>query len=94
MKLIGATDFFVRSPFIVEGVVIGIIGAAIPVTVLYFMYEKVISYLMGQFSTFTSKIQFLPTNSVFTVIIPGALLIGAGIGYLGSRITIKKHLKV
>ena len=94
MKLIGATDFFVRSPFIVEGVVIGIIGAAIPVTVLYIMYEKVISYLMGQFSTFTSKIQFLPTNSVFTVIIPGALLIGAGIGYLGSRITIKKHLKV
>lgn len=94
MKLIGATDYFVRAPFIVEGIVIGIVGAAIPVIGLYFVYQKVISYLIGQFQTISSNFTFLTTRQVFAVMTPMALLIGGGIGLVGSIITIRKHLKV
>ncbi|SEQ39050.1 cell division transport system permease protein [Lachnospiraceae bacterium RM5] len=94
MKLIGASDFFVRAPFIVEGVIIGLIGAIIPVCVLMIIYEKVIVYLMTQFQTFTSQILFIPLKEIFMIIAPAALIIGAGIGFIGSKITIRKHLKV
>lgn len=94
MKLIGATDYFVRAPFIVEGIIIGIVGAAIPIFGLYFVYQKVISYLMGQFQTITGKFSFLSVGEVFSIMTPMALIIGGGIGLLGSIITIRKHLKV
>lgn len=94
MKLIGATDYFVRAPFIVEGMVIGIIGALIPIIGLYFVYKEVVSYLMGQFQTITSNFTFLSVNSVFSIMGPAALIIGGGIGLAGSMITIRKHLKV
>lgn len=94
MKLIGATDYFVRAPFIVEGIVIGIVGAAIPVFGLYFVYQKVISYLLEQFQTITGKFSFLSAGEVFSIMTPLALTIGGGIGLLGSIITIRKHLKV
>lgn len=94
MKLIGATDYFVRAPFIVEGVVIGIIGASIPLIALYFVYREVVKYLLGQFHTITSNFSFLAINEVFVVMIPMALAIGGGIGLIGSIITVRKHLKV
>jgi len=94
MKLIGSTDFFVRSPFIVEGIIIGLIGAVIPICLLRIVYKEVIEYLMNQFNTITNQMGFISANQIFKVIIPAALLIGAGIGFLGSRITIRKHLKV
>lgn len=94
MKLIGATDYFVRAPFIVEGIIIGIVGAAIPIFGLYFVYQKVISYLIGQFQTITGKFSFLSVSEVFSIMTPMALIIGGGIGLLGSIITIRKHLKV
>ncbi len=94
MKLIGATDYFVRSPFVVEGVLIGLVGATIPLVLLYFIYEKIIGYVMSQFSTLQSFIDFLPTNQIFKIMIPIGLLIGAGIGFIGSKISIRKHLRV
>lgn len=94
MKLIGATDFFVRAPFIVEGVIIGIVGAIIPVIILMGIYRKIITYLMTQFQSFTSQISFISQSSIFAVILPMALIVGAGIGFLGSIITIRKHLNV
>lgn len=94
MKLIGATDFFVRAPFIVEGILIGIIGAILPVIVLMVIYQKIIVYLLSQFQSFTSHISFISQTHIFSFIIPMALLVGAGIGFLGSMITIRKHLKV
>ena len=94
MKLIGATDFFVRAPFIVEGIIIGIVGALIPLTVLFFIYKNVILYLVQQFQSITSASVFLPAHDVFKIMIPMALVIGAGIGFVGSKITIRKHLRV
>lgn len=94
MKLIGATDVFVRLPFIIEGIVIGLMGAVVPVIALMLMYQKVIVYLMSQFQSFTSKVTFISSSDIFTVVVPMALVVGAGIGFVGSMITIRKHLKV
>ena len=94
MKLIGATDFLVRAPFVVEGVVIGLIGAAIPLVLLYFMYQKIIVYIADKFNFIGSLIAFVPVHTVFRILVPVGVLLGAGIGFLGSKLTIRKHLKV
>ncbi|MBO5523602.1 MAG: permease-like cell division protein FtsX [Roseburia sp.] len=94
MKLIGATDYFVRAPFVVEGIVIGLIGAAIPLGILYVLYEKIISYISDNFSFIGSMMNFLSVDTVFHTLLPVALILGVGIGFIGSRITIRKHLKV
>ena len=94
MKLIGATDYFVRAPFVVEGIVIGLIGAAIPLGILDVLYEKIILYIGDKFKFISNMIQFLSVDQVFHTLVPVALLLGVGIGFIGSRITIRKHLKV
>ena len=94
MKLIGASDFLVRAPFIVEGIVIGLVGAAIPLALLYFMYDRIIIYISQKFSFIGSMMSFISTKTVFHTLIPVALLLGVGIGFFGSMITIRKHLKV
>lgn len=94
MKLIGATDYFVRAPFVVEGIVIGLIGAAIPLGILYVLYDKIIVYIGEKFSFIGSMMNFLPADEVFRTLVPVALILGVGIGFIGSRITIIKHLRV
>ncbi len=94
MKLIGATDYFVRAPFVVEGVMIGLIGAALPLTLLYALYNRVTVYIGEKFSFLSNLISFVPAREVFRTLVPAALILGVGIGFLGSKITIRKHLKV
>lgn len=94
MKLIGATDYFVRAPFVVEGIVIGLIGALIPLGILYLVYEKIIEFISGEFSVISRMMQFLSAREVFHTLVPVALILGVGIGFIGSRITIRRHLKV
>ena len=94
MKLMGATDYFVRAPFIVEGITIGLIGAAIPLIIIFFIYKEVVGYILGQFQSISTIVNFISVGEIFKVLIPMALIIGAGIGVLGSMITIRKHLKV
>ena len=94
MKSIGATDFFVRAPFLIEGVIIGLVGAIIPLGIIYIVYHEVIVYLMDQFNSINSIFDFLPISYVFNILAPIALSIGAGIGLLGSYITVRKHLNV
>lgn len=94
MKLIGASDYLVRAPFVVEGVVIGFVGAMIPLILLYIMYGKICEYIAQKFDAIGSLIHFIPSGEVFDTLVPVALLLGVGIGFLGSKITIRKHLKV
>lgn len=94
MKLIGATDLFVRLPFLVEGIVMGLVGAAIPLGILRVMYEQVILFIMSHFSTLTEWLAFVSTEKEFTVLIPLCLGIGVGIGVLGSTMSVRKHLQV
>ena len=94
MKYIGAKDFVVRSPFVIEGLIIGLIGALIPLAVLYFAYGRVVGYIMDKFSILNNIIAFLPVQSVYKLLLPAGLLMGVGIGFLGSFFTVRKHLKV
>jgi cell division transport system permease protein len=94
MKLIGAKDSFVRAPFIVEGVVIGLVGSGIPVVVLWFMYQNIVKYIASKFQFLSNIISFVPEGTVFKVLIPISLALGVGIGYIGSRVTLHRHLNV
>lgn len=94
MKLIGATDYFVRGPFIIEGVLIGLIGSVFPLTILYFMYRHIIVYIADKFQWLSGMLEFIPVEKVFTTLLPVGLILGVGIGFLGSLFTIRKHLKV
>ncbi len=94
MKYIGATDFFVRSPFVVEGMLIGLIGAAIPLGFIYTLYNVVLSYVMERFSMLSSLLSFVTVEEVFRVLVPISLGLGVGIGFLGSFTTVRKHLRV
>ena len=94
MKYIGAKDGFVRAPFVIEGVVIGLIGAIIPLVLLYFMYGKAVSYILTRFNMLNNILDFLPVTEVYKVLLPVGLALGVGIGFVGSFFTIRKHLKV
>lgn len=94
MKYIGATDFFVRSPFVIEGMLIGLIGAAIPLGIIYALYNVVMDYILERFSMLTRLLSFLTVEEVFQVLTPVSLGIGVGIGFIGSIVTVRKHLGV
>ena len=95
MKYIGATNLFVRLPFVLEGIIIGLIGAVIPLVALYFLYQKAVEYIIQRFSIINHYVDgLLPVNNVFAILIPVGLILGMGIGFLGSMFTIRKHLKV
>ena len=94
MKYIGATDFFVRAPFVIEGILIGVFGSALPLGTIYVLYNKVVEYIGTKFSVLSGLLNFLPVNTVFSTLAPVVVAIGVGIGFLGSFITVRKHLRV
>lgn len=94
MKYIGATDFFVRSPFVIEGMIIGAIGAALPLGIIYFLYNTVVDYIAGRFQMLATLLNFLSINEIFSTLIPVSFGLGVGIGLVGSFMTVRKHLHV
>ena len=94
MKLIGATNGFVRAPFVLEGVVIGVIGSLIPLGIMRVAYGRIISAIMSKFGVLGNNIPFASNADIFRVLLPLGLGIGAGIGLIGSALSLRKHLKV
>lgn len=94
MKLIGAKDAFVRAPFVVEGITIGLIGSIIPLVLLFFIYEKVVTYAASEFNFLSNMVSFIPVETIFNTLVPISLILGVGIGWVGSRVTLHKHLRV
>ncbi len=94
MKYIGATDFFVRAPFVLEGMIIGLIGAALPLVLIYSVYNYALNYVMGRFTVLSNFLNFLSVKDIFSVLVPVSLVVGVGIGFLGSVSTVRKHLKI
>ena len=94
MKLLGARNAFVRAPFIVEGIVIGFAGAMLPMVVIYYLYENVVYYIISRFTFLSNILAFLPIKTIFSTLLPVAAILGVGIGFLGSYMTLRKHLKV
>lgn len=94
MRMIGATNYMIRAPFVVEGIVIGLLGAAIPLAGMYFIYRYAVVYIIERFRILSDVIRFLPIETVFPYMAAVAVLLGVGIGFVGSFFTIRKHLKV
>ncbi|MCR5675152.1 MAG: permease-like cell division protein FtsX [Lachnospiraceae bacterium] len=94
MKYIGATDYFVRAPFVIECMLIGLIGSAIPLAALWFLYGQATEFIGGRFSILSNLLRFLPIETIFERLAPATLIIGVGIGFLGSFVTVRRHLRV
>lgn len=94
MKYIGATDFFVRAPFVIEGMLIGLIGSLLPLAAVYVIYNQAMLYVAERFPYLSQLMQFLPVNDIFTNLTPVCMGLGVGIGFIGSFTTVRKHLSV
>ncbi len=94
MKFIGATDSYVNAPFFVEGVIIGVLGSIIPLCILAYMYQGVVSYVLEKFAVLNNILVFMPASEVFKVLAPVAILLGIGIGIVGSFFAVRKHANV
>lgn len=94
MRLIGAKDFVVRSPFVIEGILIGLIGSALPLVAIYYLYKLMVEYANENFSVLSDMLRFISVEELFRNLVPISLVLGVGIGFLGSLITVRRHLKV
>ena len=94
MKYLGATDAFIRLPFVVEGVLIGLIGCLIPIYAIQKGYQFLIEIMGDSLGSFMGGMQLVPSVQIMQGLIPIFMLIGIGIGMIGSIIAIRKHLKV
>lgn len=90
MKYIGATDWFIRWPFLIEGVVLGLVGALLSVALLVLIYGYVLDIINNKLIVF----QLLPLEKIVGDILVYFSLIGAIIGALGSGLSIKRFLNV
>jgi cell division transport system permease protein len=90
MKLVGATDWYVRWPFLLEGIILGAAGALVAIIVLFFSYSTLVSKIMN-------ALPFLPlmnNNIVLLQLFAGLLAAGIGLGILGSLISVHRHLQI
>lgn len=94
MKFVGATDWFIRWPFIIEGMLIGTIGSAIPMAVSWPIYGKAIEMIYNYVPIFKNMVKFKFSIDIFSVLLPVSLVAGILLGVIGSVSSIRKHLKV
>lgn len=94
MKYLGAKDYFITFPFIIEGIFIGVLGGVLPYVVIQYSYDYVISLLSEEFATILAMIDFIPVGQLTSVLIPLFMIIGAGMGVVGSAVSIRRHLRV
>lgn len=94
MRLVGATNGMIRAPFIIEGVVLGLVGAAIPLAAIYFLYNYAVGFMQENFTMLSDVFSFIPITEIFPSMAVVALLLGVGIGFFTSLFAMNKHLKV
>nr|WP_317356593.1 permease-like cell division protein FtsX [uncultured Tyzzerella sp.] len=94
MKYVGATDWFIRWPFVIEGIIIGIIGSIIPIIICTFGYGQVVDLMYEKMPFIKNYVEFKDTLSMFLAIAPVTIILGASLGVIGSVNSIKKHLNV
>ena len=94
MKYVGATNSFIRGPFLVEGVIIGIIAAFITIVLITFSYDFVISGIQSSLVLQKMNITLLQYSEILKSIIIVYMILGVGIGMFGSAFSMKKYLEV
>jgi len=93
MKYVGATDWFIRWPFVIEGILIGLMGSIISIIVVWLGYPWV-ARMANEFPIVDIYIDLLPSFQIFSTLFPFSLLIGALIGTIGSGSSVRRYLKV
>lgn len=94
MKYVGATNSFVRWPFIVEGVIIGILSAILTMLIIYGGYTVISDKILGAFSSISVPVSLLSFKEIYKLILIVYMILGIGIGVLGSSISMKRYLDV
>ena len=94
MKYVGATNSFIRWPFIVEGIIIGIISGAISIIILGINYNLIAGKILESQVVSAMNINLLTFADMFGLIIVVYTILGVGIGVLGSCISMRRYLKV
>ena len=95
MKCVGATDFFIKLPFIIEGILLGLISATISYIVLWIVYEWMYTNLAGTYNSWFSAMvsSILPFSDFGGILALGFLAAGLCVGIFGSGIFVRKHLR-
>lgn len=94
MKFCGATELMIRGQFLVEGLFIGVIGSLLPLAVLIVLYNKATTYMLEHYIVISRYLNLKTMESMFKYLAPSVLIMGIGIGYIGSRIAMSRYLKV
>ena len=90
MKYVGATDWYIRWPFVIEGTFMGLIGAGVGFLPVYFCYRNIVSWWQGSIPLFN----LLQVGEIKNIIILVFVMAGCLLGAIGSILSIRKHLKV
>jgi cell division transport system permease protein len=93
MKYVGATDWFIRWPFVIEGILIGLFGGLVPSVICAVGYESAVGMIKGALPVLYA-IKFRPAHEIFAYLVPFSIILGIFIGVAGSGFTIRKHLRV
>ena len=94
MKYVGATNSFIRWPFLVEGIIIGLISGALSILLIGVLYNSIANYLMGLEIMDKIHVTLLGFNEMFNQIVIVYLILGVGVGVIGSMFSMKKYLEV
>ena len=90
MKFVGATDWFIRWPFVIEGMIIGAVGSLLATAILYFIYRGVFGFIASNLLI----ANLVPVSFVLTTLLGGLLLGGIVVGAIGSIAALRKFLVV
>jgi cell division transport system permease protein len=93
MKYVGATDWFIRWPFVLEGLLIGLLGGIIPAALCWLGYNRAV-VMIREGLPIISFIKLRPGYEIFAYLFPFDLLLGVVIGMFGSLVSVRRHLKV
>ncbi|MBS4762351.1 permease-like cell division protein FtsX [Carnobacteriaceae bacterium zg-ZUI252] len=91
MRLVGATKWFIRWPFLIEGALIGLLGSVLPAAVLYFGYEFIYAMITPQLVL--TQYSLLPSDPYAWIIALSVMMLGVVVGAVGSVISIRRFLK-
>lgn len=94
MKFIGSTDWFIRWPFVLEGLFLGMVGAAAAAAMVVIFYDQMTGIIGDTFLFGAGNLTLLPGTRLFPQIIPMSLLLGGAIGTVSSVVSIRRYLNV
>ncbi|MBE0338818.1 permease-like cell division protein FtsX [Paenibacillus sp. 23TSA30-6] len=92
MKLVGATNFFIRWPFFIEGALIGLMGSVITVGILFAGYQRLLTAIQGDIAL--NMLKLMPLQGVWIQLSALLIILGMLVGIVGSTLSMRKFLKV